>query len=218
VKTTARAADHALTLIEVVIVLTVLTIAAILFLPALARMKAKPSRVKCVNNLKNVSLAYRIFATDNNDRFPFEIPGKDGGTREFTNDLVLQIRALSNELATPNIVVCPTRTIPQIRSISWTALKSSNISYYINLSASESQTTNGILAGDAGFKLNGQIPTDHPVHISSSDQIAYPPDFHENHNPNANLAPTDGSVSQIGPNELPRSLAKTGMTNFFLLP
>jgi len=41
-----------------------------LTLPALARAKSKAQTINCVNNLKQLALAVRIYATDHNDQFP----------------------------------------------------------------------------------------------------------------------------------------------------
>jgi hypothetical protein len=165
------------------------------FVPRLARLTAKTARVKCVNNLKNVALAYRVFATDFDGHFPFETPTAKGGTFEWSNNIVAQFLALTNELTTPLILNCPTRTIPQPSVRSWPSLNRSNISYYIALSARPEQT-NLILTGDAGFSVDGALATNRLVQITRANRIEYPRRFHGDADA-ANVAMSDGSVHQF---------------------
>jgi len=60
-----------------------------LLLPALAKAKSKAQSISCVNNLKQMGLAARIYATDHNDAYPPDF------------------LSMKNELTTPKILICP---------------------------------------------------------------------------------------------------------------
>src|SRR5882724_6620240 len=70
----------AFTLIEILIVISIVAILAGLLLPALASAKAKSKQIGCVNNLKQVALGFQMYAADNDGRLP-ENPPAGGGDR-----------------------------------------------------------------------------------------------------------------------------------------
>jgi prepilin-type N-terminal cleavage/methylation domain-containing protein len=61
---------QAFTLIEMLVVIAILAILAVLLLPALGQAKNKALNAGCISNLRQLGIATRVYADDNQDRLP----------------------------------------------------------------------------------------------------------------------------------------------------
>ena len=59
------------TLIELLVVIAIIAILAAMLLPALSSAKQRAQSIKCLNNLKQMDLAYLMYVQDNNTTVPY---------------------------------------------------------------------------------------------------------------------------------------------------
>jgi len=206
----------AFTMTDVIVIVGVIALlAALIFLPALARAKAKSRKIGCTCNLKQVGLSFRLFATDNSDTFPMNLSTNKGGSKEFTEaaELFRHFKSMSNELSTPRILACPADTRKPAASFS--NLSNLNVSYFVALDSNETMPQT-VLAGDRNLTVNGVQVKSGLLVLTTNSAMGWSTTMH-NGSGNATLG--DGSVQPLTPARLQDQISSMEIaTNRLLIP
>ena len=201
-------------MVELVFVVGTVLILFMIF-PLVATAKSRASRISCTSNLKQIGLAFRMWANENADKFPMGLMAVEGGTRE-TVSLGLPLTSftiISNELNNPKPLHCPEDS-KRTRATSFAQLMPKNLSYFLGVDASELNPRT-ILSGDRNLCINGQ-PTYRFLQTTNWSAITWGATIHK-HQGNIGLA--DGSAYQVTDRHLQRQLEATGLaTNRFAIP
>jgi type II secretory pathway pseudopilin PulG len=202
--------------VEVMVIIVILALLVAIFLPLLAKAKRRASKINCVNDLKQVGIAFRLWEGDNNNKYPMAVSVTNGGAMELiaTGNVAACFQVMSNELNTPKILLCPEDT-RQVLATNWSTLNNSNIRYFVGLDAAETNPQM-FLSGDDNFAIGGvpvksgvvQLLTDIPVTWTKGRHKLY-----------GNIGLADGSVQQLTTDGLQQALNQTGIaTNRLAIP
>jgi prepilin-type N-terminal cleavage/methylation domain-containing protein/prepilin-type processing-associated H-X9-DG protein len=209
--------NQALTLIEVLVVIAMLAILAVIILPAFDGRASKAPRITCVNNLKQIDLAYRVWPRFQSDKYPMQVSIKQGGAMELvaTGNVAANFLVMSNELSTPKILICPADT-SRFAATNFTAgFDNSNVSYFVGVDAAE-EFPQRIISGDDNFEIGGvpiksgllELPTNMPIAWTAA-----------RHKFAGNIGLADGSVREVSISELTNLFNQTGLaTNRLAIP
>ncbi len=169
---------EAFSLTELLITIACVALLAAIFLPALAKSKARASRIGCANCMKQIGVAFRTWAVDNNDHFPMQVSVTNGGTMELRASGVVyrHFEVMSNELSTPRVLLCPNDERRRYATNFGVDLRDTNLSYFVNMDANNGDGSS-LLCGDRNL-TNSARAGSRLVSLTKADTIGWTKEIH----------------------------------------
>lgn len=198
--------------IEVLVIAAVLAALIGIFIRPAGLADTRRARAACMENLKNIGLAARIFAVDHDNLMPGQVLlSRTPQPSQIT--IADYYRTFSNNLAGVPLW-CPSekRSRPEPSQAN---VESSNTSYFASLTASMTNAAS-FQAGDRNLLIDA-LPAQSGLSIMTRDKnIAW---SHEIHNGMGNILASDGSVQIFRTEALRKGYESDRVgTNLWLFP
>lgn len=205
------AGSQAFTLIELLVVLGVLALVTLLILPHLANWNRRPPYgILCINNLKQIGLAFRIYAADNEDRYPTH-GWADGSTWTTSNISPVGVFGMMAwELNTPRLLSCPADN--RAYTTNFNSLGSSNISYFVGINTTPDHPQ-AFLVGDRNLTINGSLLGPGLFPVLTNTALGWSPALHKER---GNLVLGDGSVLFVDSDRVRNLVRQQGIASNWL--
>ena len=155
----------AFTLVEVIVMIVIIALLALFYLPTVTTHSHVPARrINCMNNLKQIGTAYRLWANDNGDVWPSQQTVASHGWADYLTNANLgpmcwtNYAIMADDLGQePRLVLCSSDE-RQAASSFTNQFNNLNVSYFVGVSANDLYPQS-IAAGDRNLGSGLISPT-----------------------------------------------------------
>jgi hypothetical protein len=180
-------------MIELLLILLVLALLILVLWPSVRQARG---RQVCVNQLRQIAVAG--FMSNNGYGLSTRWGTNKNGTKEYieTGEVFRHFLAMTNELKTPKILVCPTDK-QRTRATHWTNFSNQKLSYFLAVDVVDF-SPQMLLAGDRNI-TGGLLTNRNLMLLWSNSSAAWSSQLHKKF---GNIALADGSVHRMTEQQL----------------
>jgi prepilin-type processing-associated H-X9-DG protein len=208
---------RAFNLIELVVVVATVGIFLVILLYYYPRVTSSAIHVACLNDLKQIGLYYRTWASDHSGRFPMQVSVTNGGTLELIQSpsVFPHFQIMSNEIQTAKVLLCPADKARNPATNFTTDFHNENLSYFVGIDATKTNQQM-LLAGDRNITDTSQEKHG-VISFPTNTRVKWTSKIHKNR---GNLLFADGHAEQtITATQLNSLFQNTGVaTNRLAIP
>jgi type II secretory pathway pseudopilin PulG len=212
---------QAMTLIEVLVLTTVIAVLTVLGLPYLSRYSAKSARITCANNLREIGLAYRVWF-ENGDKPQTQMGIQYGGWADCLSNANqgpicwTNYAIMADQLGqSPKLLICPTDERVPAKNLTNAFKDNTHLSYFVGVCANDLYPES-IWGGDRNLGPGTKPDPDYgyspkngkgnDVIIPLTGPVSWSLKMHSAENPAGagNILLGDGSCQQVSTSSLNR--------------
>jgi hypothetical protein len=157
--------EQAFSRVDLLVLLGVMALGGTVWYPALALTRQSTDHAVCVNNLRQIGRATQLWAHDHREQQPTYVPVAEGGVfgHPLSGNAWFQFAAISNQLGTPRVLVCPAdpakRAAEDFGGASQggfvnAGYRNNALSYWLGSDA-QSRFPQSFLCGDRNIRIDG---------------------------------------------------------------
>lgn len=172
--------EDGFTLVEVLVVVTILFIVFALTMPIHSPAKNKSKLIICLSNQKQNALGFIMWNGDHGDKFPWEVPATNSGAKEPTEagNIAPDFQLLTNYVRAAITFVCPSDNLKIVTS-NLNQITAQNISYFLALNAATNPAS-AILTGDRHLAFSNAAVKPGLATWRAGEKVRWTSELHKN--------------------------------------
>jgi Tfp pilus assembly protein PilE len=123
------------TLVELLLLLTIVSVLGLIVVSALAGAEAKARRITCLDNLRKLGAAFNLYAHHHHGMYPMEFPSSEAPAEQKLEEIQEHFKALP-EVNLSMILICPSDS--RQPSKAYSEISATNLSYFHSPGGSQS--------------------------------------------------------------------------------